>query len=121
MIPREAIDEALQSHAAWKRTLHEAIASRQSDLSAEELRRDDLCQLGKWLHGLSPEERAGNDFPLVFSLHARFHQISGSVLAHALAGNVETALRMLEFNSEYGLVSGKLVLALNDWKSRLPV
>jgi len=120
MITRAAIDDVLRSHAAWKQELHDAIASQQSDFTVETLKRDDLCELGKWLRRLTPEDKQGVEIDLILLAHAQFHEAAAEILALALEGKTTIALRLLEFNGTYGLTSARLTGALNEWKARLP-
>jgi hypothetical protein len=121
MITRAAVDEALNIHASWKNRLQDAIVTQQSEVTVDDVKRDDRCPLGVWLHALSPDDMRTGDFELVHSLHAQFHEAAAEVLSRALEGKVSEALRMLEYNGAYEQISANLVRALGDWKQKLAV
>jgi len=119
MISKDAIEAALAAHAQWKKRLQDAIATGQSEFKADVVSRDNACQFGQWLYSLSKEDTASNEFQTIKSLHADFHKTAGEILELALAGKKDEALKRLNPGGSYGQVSGKLVLALNDWKSKV--
>ncbi|MCC6710685.1 MAG: CZB domain-containing protein, partial [Gammaproteobacteria bacterium] len=70
---------ALGAHATWKSKLQSAIEAGKCDFTVAEVRRDDACQFGQWLHatpGLLQDQR----FTTVNELHLRFHEEAARVL-----------------------------------------
>jgi hypothetical protein len=120
MITRESIESGLAAHALWKKRLLEAIEKGRSDFQVATVRKDNACDFGKWLHGLPAEDRSGEDFRKVLELHAEFHRAAGDILALAVEGKKEEARKQLEYGGAYGHVSGKLILAMNGWKEKIP-
>jgi hypothetical protein len=119
MLTTEAIDAALVAHGHWKQHLQDATAAGWSEFSPDDIKRDDICQFGRWLYSLPPEVKGSKDFVHVKELHAEFHRIAGNILALAIAGQRDEALKMLAPGGGYGGVSGRLVIALENWKSRI--
>ncbi len=119
MVYKEAIDAALTAHAQWKKRLQDAIIIGKSEFQADMVKRDDACQFGKWLNEISADVKTSEDFMKIKTLHAEFHKVAGEILGLALSGNKEEALKKLEHGGGYGSTSGKLVIALNNWKSKL--
>ena len=119
MISKVDLEAALSAHAQWKKRLQDAIAKGESEFKVDTVKKDDACQFGKWLYGLTPEERDSDDCKKVLTYHAEFHRTAADVLALALKGSKEEALKMLEYGGPYSHISGRLVLALNDWITRL--
>jgi hypothetical protein len=119
MITRDSIDSAFSSHQQWKRRLSDAIANGRSEYHAEIISRDHSCAFGQWLHTLPGEDIKSEDYAKVKALHAEFHKTTGEVLRLALGGRKEEALRMMEYNGEFGVANGKLVIALQTWKEKL--
>jgi len=119
MVTREAIDAALSAHAQWKKRLQDAIATGKSEFKADAVKKDDGCQFGQWLYGLTGEDTKSDMYTKVKSLHADFHKTAGDILELALTGKKEEALKKLEAGGPYGSATGKLVLALQAWKDKL--
>ena len=119
MVTKEAIDAALLAHGQWKKRLQDAISTGQSEFKAVDVKRDDACQFGKWLYGLPQEDKNSEHYQTVKSLHADFHKAAGEVLELAIAGKKQEALKKLEYDSQYGIAAGKLVVALQLWKAKL--
>ncbi|HAP35236.1 MAG TPA: hypothetical protein DCQ28_04580 [Bacteroidetes bacterium] len=119
MVTKEAIDAALSAHAQWKKRLQDAATNGQSDFEVEIVKKDNECQFGKWLSSLSQEEKNSEDYQKIKTVHAEFHTIAGEILKLAISGQKTDAMKMLEFGGQYGVSTGKLVLALNSWKSKL--
>ena len=119
MISTEAIDAALTAHTQWKKRLHDALKTGQSEFQVAVVKRDNACQFGQWLYGLSQEERNSDECKKVIELHAEFHKTAAEILDLALRGKKEEALTLLQFGGAYGIVSGRLVLALQAWKGKV--
>jgi methyl-accepting chemotaxis protein len=119
MVTKEAIDAALAAHAQWKKRLQDAISTGQSEFKAEVVKKDNACQFGQWLYSLPSQDTKSEDFNNVKALHADFHTVAGEILALALSGKKQEALKMLESSGTYGSATGKLVLALQAWKNKI--
>lgn len=119
MVTHEALDAALEAHGKWKARLRDAIATGHSEFTVDVVKRDNACEFGRWLEMLSPQDKKSDDYLKVKNLHATFHQTAAEILALALAGKKEQAIKLLEFGGKYGNDSGGLVLALNQWKAKL--
>ncbi|MGB0468259.1 MAG: CZB domain-containing protein [Pontibacterium sp.] len=80
---------AIEAHQKWKARLQAVLNEDSAEaLSVETLSRDDLCVLGKWIHGEG--EKQFGDEPLFVKLrqdHARFHTCAGVVLQKAQSGS----------------------------------
>ena len=119
MVSKEAIDAALSAHAQWKKLLQDAVSTGQSEFKVAVVRTDTGCQFGKWLHGLTQDERNSADCGHVMELHAEFHRTAAEILDLGLKGKKEEAMKLLGFGGAYAGISGKLVLALHAWKKRI--
>ena len=116
---KESIDAALNAHAQWKKRLVDAVATGRSEFDPVTVKKDDQCQFGKWLYGLSAADKASEDFAKARQLHADFHKVAGEILSLALAGKKAEAQAKLEFGGDYSHITGKLVIALQTWKGKL--
>jgi hypothetical protein len=119
MISKEAIDSALTAHSQWKKRLQEAIEKGMSEFKVDVVNKDNACQFGQWLYSLPEKEKSSPDFIKVKDLHAEFHKTAAEILGLAINGKEEEALKKMEFGGGYGKITGKLILALNDWKEKL--
>lgn len=110
------INNAIGAHGSWKIKLRSAITKKQSDHNIEDVRCDDKCTFGKWLH--SPEidlpTRNGVPYRVIKRLHGEFHICAAEVLEMAVSGNKSDAMNLLE--GEFTDRSGKLVRGLRKWK-----
>lgn len=115
----QQINAAIGAHGAWKMKLKTAINLGRADVAPAEVRRDDCCAFGKWIHSndLSAATRAGKPYQVVRRLHAEFHQCAASILDHAISGRQGEAEGL--FSGEYAERSKKLVQALTKWKREL--
>ena len=78
------------------------------------VRQDDRCRIGRWLHG-SPELRAHRGFRNVVTLHARFHREASRVLELALGARRDEARKLTDEGSVYRKISADLTRALESW------
>ena len=100
------------AHLKWKTRLRDAIRSGETfDLGT--VRRDDCCDLGKWLHGPGGK-RWGHQpgFTQLMSTHATFHQEAGRVAEAANRGDAPQVARLLDIGSGFSQATQATVLAL---------
>jgi hypothetical protein len=119
MIDKKAIDNALYVHAQWRNRLHAAIETGTSEFDPEKVAPDNLCEFGKWLYSLPEEDQATDDFKSIKEKHADFHKMASEILSLAVSGKKEEALSYMGAGGKYNGASGKLVLSLSGWKSKL--
>jgi hypothetical protein len=117
MISKPAIDAAIAAHGQWRKRLEDAIATGTSQLDPAEVGRDDVCALGRWLRSLPLGERSPAHYEKVLRLHAAFHATAAEILGMALSQAQREAAKRMEFGNEYTLASGRLILALHEWKN----
>ncbi|WP_170073026.1 methyl-accepting chemotaxis protein [Malikia granosa] len=72
-------DRAIESHHQWRVTLRNSIA-RKLKVDVDRLRRDDCCDLGRWLHGPAGQAWSSNPvFTRLLQSHRDFHQEAGKI------------------------------------------
>ncbi|MDD2729996.1 MAG: CZB domain-containing protein [Malikia sp.] len=72
-------DRAIESHHQWRVTLRNSIA-RKLKVDVDRLRRDDCCELGRWLHGSAGQGWGSNPaFTRLLQHHRDFHQEAGRI------------------------------------------
>jgi methyl-accepting chemotaxis protein len=88
---------AIEAHEKWKQRLDAVISGRSSEkLDYQTVCRDDLCVLGKWLHG--PGRECCSKFEVFTELvntHAQFHKAAGEVLQAAQQGRKDEARNLM--------------------------
>lgn len=110
------VEAALFAHSDWKRRLRDAVSRGFSERDSDDVGRDDLCELGRWLHSL-PSEYASD--PLcedLAELHARFHHAAAAVVQLIEAGRTEEARVAMDSESDFALASEELVGLLEMWR-----
>ncbi len=108
------IKEALNAHTNWKICLRWAIAEGTA-LAADDVGRDDLCALGRWLHG--PLKQHFGELPAYrecVRLHAAFHEEAAKVVADVQAKNLDEAERALEPEMPSARCSCAVVRAISE-------
>jgi hypothetical protein len=113
------IDTALAAHENWKIRLESVIQGSSTEIfRPEHVCRDDLCDLGKWLHG-SGQNRLGKfpAFSLVVARHKHFHLQASTVASLAQAGEPVKAIQLL--NGGYQHASTQLAFLLKELKNEL--
>jgi hypothetical protein len=94
--------DAMQAHAAWKKRLFEYLEGRsKEDLQPGNIRVDNMCMLGKWIHKQGMAE-FGNDptFIKLVEEHAKFHQHASKVVEAHQVGDTSLALKILNGSFE---------------------
>jgi hypothetical protein len=119
---RTQINKAIGAHSLWKDRLRTAVESGKSNLTAEQVAKDDECDLGKWLAGASIPEalKKTGDFDACRELHAEFHKAAAHVLRLATSGNKAAALMALGSESRFANLSSTLTLRMMQWAASEP-
>lgn len=112
-----AIENALAAHAEWRNRLHDAIDNGTSEFKVDAIKVDNGCTFGKWVYSLPQEEQNSEKCIKVKQLHAEFHRIAAETLDLALSGKKDEANKNMSLGGSFNRASGKLVLALNEWKN----
>lgn len=89
-------DQAIAAHQQWRVTLRNA-ALKGTRLEVEQIRRDDCCKLGQWLHSTASNRWNGlSAFSELRQQHKAFHQEAGKVAERVNAGRMDDAQAMLQ-------------------------
>ena len=110
------VSDALLAHAEWKRRLRDAVVLGHYEHSAEDVGRDDLCELGGWLHSLPTETRLDPNYDAIIELHAKFHREAAVVLQFLEQGRIDDARDAMASDSEFSQASEELVGLLEAWR-----
>jgi hypothetical protein len=110
---------AIDSHIHWKvRLLSYRNGLSEEVLDPADVCRDDLCNLGKWIHGAAKRDFIEFDeFLEMQEKHAYFHAVAGKVVQHVQEQNYVSADKLL--NNEYSQASREVVRTLIEFAQRL--
>ena len=102
----------ITAHLKWKTRLRNAIRTGES-FDVDAVRRDDCCQLGRWLHQTG-RQRYGQQptFTQLLQHHAQFHQEAAKVAQAANAGNQSAVERMIDAQTPFSQATQATVMAL---------
>jgi Chemoreceptor zinc-binding domain len=108
---------AIRAHTEWKlRLLNYSWGNLNDTIDLASLRKDDLCALGKWIHGEGEQYQGDADWQEMARAHASFHLRAAEVAAMVECGQGAAAEALLSSReSEYG----KLTLQVTDLLMRL--
>ncbi len=114
------INKAIKAHSVWKVRLKDAVDTGKSEFTPSKVRDNHICEFGKWLAGLSPAEKALDDYKRIQPLHEKFHAEAANVLQLAISGQREKAhVALTDIRSDFVYVSAQLINALSEWKQRI--
>lgn len=106
------LDRAFAAHQQWKIKLQESVTAR-ATLDVATIRRDDCCELGKWLHsdarsayGHKPE------FKNLLAKHASFHLVASVVAGIINTKQYGEATALLQDYSLFSTASADVGMAI---------
>jgi methyl-accepting chemotaxis protein len=89
-------DAIIDAHQAWKKKLRSAIeGGEERNLNADEVCKDNLCALGKWIYGAGKAYESTPDYQPLRHTHAQFHVCAGDILRRAQQGDKDGANNLL--------------------------
>jgi hypothetical protein len=113
---RKEIDimAAINAHIRWKiRLLNYRNGMSDEKFDPAQVCRDDLCKLGRWIHGPASKHFRRHDRYLALrEKHADFHTVAGKVVQSVDNKDFEVADSLMR--AEYTQISRDVVRALSD-------
>jgi hypothetical protein len=110
------LDKAYNAHQQWKVRLQESVSSH-ATLDVATIKRDDCCDLGKWLYsdarrlyGSKPQ------FKRLLAKHTSFHLITGVVAKIINAKQFDEATALLQDYSIFATSSADVCVAISELK-----
>lgn len=91
--------DEINAHIAWKLNLRNVLEEKsRRDLQPEQIMRDDLCNLGKWLHGAGKTHFGPNNTGIqtLIQQHARLHTAAGFVAKNIRENNFSAAKKIMD-------------------------
>ena len=113
-------DSAIQSHASWKMKLTNYLSSPDGSIQADELEKDDQCELGKWIQSESANLGGESTFQELKQLHSAFHKVAAGLVRRADAGENVSAEVALGGESEYSQQSMRIVSLILEMSHKIP-
>lgn len=106
------LDSAIQKHMEWKVKFRTAI-SKQEQMDAVTIGKDNCCELGKWLHGEGKTHcRNLASYATTLSKHAAFHVEAGKIAITINAKKYTEAEAMLAGSSPFSTISSEVGILL---------
>lgn len=105
-------DQAIRAHANWKTRLRNYIQNPDRSLSASEVARDDVCDLGRWILGHGQSHATLPAFPILKATHTEFHRAAAEIVARANVGERVDDAVTFGATSPFGVKSMEVVEAL---------
>lgn len=112
-------DQAISAHVEWKTRFRTAIAA-QSQIDAATVSKDNLCPLGKWLHGDARAKYAHlAAFSTCLAAHAAFHREAGRVAGLINEHRFDDARAALEIGTPYAGASMNATVAITKLRREI--
>ena len=112
------LDAAIEKHAEWKVRLRQAI-SKEEQLDAASISKDNCCQLGHWLYGDGKSNLGHSaEFQRLITAHRDFHAEAGRVAEMINARRYSEAEQALQKGSKYIAASDTVRDAIYALKKR---
>ena len=109
-------DKVIAAHAQWKTKFRAAI-TRQEQLNAAEIARDDRCELGRWIHACDAAKFGNNGlFSALVADHKQFHRCAGDVAHSINQQNYRRAEEMIAPGSKFSDASNVVIATLGRMK-----
>ncbi|MES2928524.1 MAG: CZB domain-containing protein [Pseudomonadota bacterium] len=113
------LDSAIKAHAQWRTKLRDA-AKKHQQLDADTIRRDDCCELGRWLHGKGQGSYGALPaFQSLLDKHRDFHEVAGAIAQTINRGNYADAEQALAGNTPFSQASSAVGAAIIQLRNSL--
>lgn len=107
------LQDAITVHMAWRRRLRQFVDGQSGEeLASATVRRDDCCDLGRWMIGEGQLYARAPAFIAARRAHAEFHAHAGEVVAAVERGDGAAARALLGDSSAFRRASQEVVAAL---------
>lgn len=102
-------NSAVTVHLEWKLKLRLYIKNREGNLNPDEVCKDNLCKLGKWLYSDGSAKYASlPEYQKIVEVHKEFHRVAGDIIRRANLGEDVEEEVVLGADSAYDKASVEL-------------
>jgi hypothetical protein len=115
-IMSEFLNKAITAHSAWKGRLRTAIDGGDVP-DPSTVRADNLCDLGKWIHGEGKAHQSLPEFQALKEQHAHFHQAAAHIIDLVKKGDKAGADNDL-MRGQFAAASGKVIASITALKAK---
>lgn len=112
-------DDAIKAHAQWKIKLSLYIKKPDGSLVANEIAKDNLCELGKWIHESMNKYSSNDVFNRLKETHSNFHKCAAQIVTDADHGKNRSEETALGSNSEYATLSTDIVQDIMNMRKEI--
>ncbi len=105
-------DEAIKSHSDWKMKLQRYLSNPDGSINAAQLSQDNLCVLGKWIHGDGKKYSHLDEYQQLLSAHKNFHKSASDIVIRRDRGEDVKADIALSGKSPYATHSSSVISLL---------
>ena len=110
-------DEAIRAHSDWKMKLTRYLSNPDGSINVQELSKDHLCTLGKWLHGEGRSYKNVAEYQKLIQDHAHFHRAAADIVIRKDRGEDVKGDISLGGNSPFAKYSMSVVSLLMKMKT----
>jgi hypothetical protein len=110
-------DGAIEAHVGWTRRLQDYLRHPDKSLDPAKVARDDLCELGKWIHGGGARNAGLLAFGVLNAKHTDFHIAAADVVRRADRGIDVSEEVLLGGSSVFSVTSSAIVSAILKLKA----
>ncbi len=111
-------DDAIKAHSAWKLRLQSYLSNPDKSINPNDVCKDNLCDLGKWIHGDGKKFESMEEFKKLKSEHAKFHKAASDVVIKADNGQSVSEETQLGAKSDFAQSSTAVVTAIMAMKRK---
>lgn len=112
-------DGAIKAHSDWKLKLSRYLRNADGSLKAADIRPDNRCPLGQWIHGDGAAFAREPDFAVLKDAHAKFHVAAAEIVQKADAKQDVAEEIALGAASPFGTASMTVVSSLLKLKLKV--
>lgn len=105
------------AHVNWKKRFAAHLVGGEK-LNATAVERDDLCELGKWIHS-HPQLGHMPEYQKLKEKHAHFHRAAADAVRKSSGMPIEQARQLVEPGGDYALASAACVTAITAVREKL--
>jgi hypothetical protein len=101
--------DAISAHVNWKLRIHALLSGKLPDkLDPVTIARDNVCDLGKWIHGNAKDLVPGPVYADLKAAHADFHREASRIVREVYAGR-PIGMEAIDADSPFGKLTTRVV------------